>query len=234
MTTDFRRSALFGLVLVCVAALLAAPSAAQAPKSTPESTPDAVAIDAVERSLRAGETALLGFPTDPKAALAHFRKAASAPDVSPSRALAQWYLGMMLREGLGSPRDPFGAYGWVSQAADSGLGLAMLSRAAMLATGEGVAEDDQAARTWYARAAESGGVGAVPALRALGAMLLAGEGGESDLVRGYAYVAIAAEAGDAMAVRLARTVEVTIPEPARMQAAVVIEAWIAEHGAPRS
>ena len=89
---------------------------------------------------------------------------------------AQWRLAMMHLNGIGTPADPEEAYRWVVRASDAGDVGAMISRGVMLAIGQGVAEDDAAARLWYQRAAESRDVNFPHALRALGGMLVLGQG----------------------------------------------------------
>ena len=105
----------------------------------------------------------------------------------------------------------------------------MISRAVMLATAEGVDEDDAAARSWYRRASESGQDGFAHALRGLGSMLVTGEGGPPDLARGIAYLRIAAAAGDQPAWTLLEQWDDRVTPDVHAEAARLSEAWIAEH-----
>lgn len=101
----------------------------------------------------------------------------------------------------------------------------MISRAVMLATGEGVPRDPAAARGWYARAALAPGGNYPHALRGLGGMLAMGEGGPADPDRATAYLAIAKAGRDEHADRLIQSVRPRLAgaDPAKVQA--IIRAW---------
>jgi TPR repeat protein len=142
---------------------------------------------------------------------------------------AQWRLAMMHLQGVGTPKDSGTAYRILERASENGGINAMISRAVMLATGQGVAEDDAAARDWYRRAAESGEVGFAHGLRALGAMLVVGEGGPVDLPRGIAYLRIAKAAGDDMAGRLLDTWSGRVTDEVHRKAVEISNAWMARH-----
>ncbi len=168
-----------------------------------------------------------GYPRDPSRAFEHVRTAAAL--ASPIADYAQWRLAMMHLEGVGTARDPVEAYRLLVIASDAGGVHAMISRAVMLATGEGVAEDDAAARSLYRRAAESGEVRFAHALRGLGAMLVTGEGGSAALPRGIAYLRIAPAGGDADARTLLERWDDRITPEVHAEAVRISEAWIAEH-----
>lgn len=180
-------------------------------------------LSIAERYLRGAE----GYPLDRARALHHVRTAAESS--SPVAHYAQWRLGMMYLQGVGTPADPVEAYRWVVRASEGGDVSAMISRGVMLATGEGVAEDDAAARIWYQRAAESGDVNFRHAMRGLGAMLVTGEGGPADLPRGIAYLRIAQAASDANASQLLETWRDRITPEVDRQAVEIANRWMAEH-----
>lgn len=183
-------------------------------------------LSIAERYLRGGE----GYPLDRARALQLVRTAAEAP--SAMAGYAQWRLGMMYLQGVGTSADPAEAYRWVVRASDGGDVHAMISRGVMLATGEGVAEDDAAARIWYQRAAESGDVNFAHGMRGLGAMLVSGEGGPVDLPRGIAYLKIARAANDANAARLLETWRDRITPEIDRQSLEIANRWMAEHLPP--
>jgi TPR repeat protein len=172
-----------------------------------------------------------GFPRDPARGYRHAVLAAESNLNMRSAAWAQWRVGMMNLNGVGVPADASAAYAWVARAADNGAVQGMLSRAVMLATGQGVAPDPASAREWYRRAAESGELGSAHGLRGLGGMLVAGEGGPIDLARGYAYLVLAQEGGDQMAAHLVAAIENTLDDRTRAAAQMIITTWRIEHTA---
>jgi uncharacterized protein len=180
-------------------------------------------LSIAERYLRGAE----GYPLDPVRAFQHVRAAAESP-VS-GAGFAQWRLAMMHLNGQGTPVDRAEAYRWVVRASDGGDVHAMISRGVMLATGEGVAEDDAAARIWYRRAAESRDVNFAHGMRGLGAMLVTGEGGPVDLPRGIAYLRIARAANDVNASQLLKTFQDRITPEVEQQATEIANRWIADH-----
>lgn len=165
-----------------------------------------------------------GIAQDEARALAHMRAAAET-----GHAFAQWRYAMMIREGIGSVSDPEEAYRWVVMASDQDDTHAMVSRGVMLATGEGVVEDDVAAREWYGRAAESGEVAFEDGLRGLGFMLFTGEGGPADRPRGFAYLMVAAAAGSEDAETLMQRFELQLSDEEREQASRLASEWADEH-----
>ncbi len=105
----------------------------------------------------------------------------------------------------------------------------MISRAVMLATGDGVAKDAAAARHWYQRASESGEHGFEHALRALGGMLAIGEGGSVDLPRAIAYLRIARAANDELAPRLLASLDAQVTPDIDAEAQRIAEEWMRRH-----
>lgn len=176
---------------------------------------------------------LNGFPRDPQRALQYAIAAAEGTAHPRSAAYAQWRVGMMFLNGDGTTPDPVRAYEWVARASNNGAVQGMLSRAVMLARGEGVAQDASAARQWYLQAAETGELGSAHALRSLGAMLIVGEGGPVDIARGYAFLLLAQEGGDEFATELIRRFDSRIDQRARADAPAIMTAWRLSHGNPR-
>jgi TPR repeat protein len=138
-----------------------------------------------------------GFERDLRRAFQHMQAAAAVE--KPKNGWVLWRLGMVHLQGSGTPRNSQEAYRWVVRAADKGSIDGMISRAVMLATGDGVAENKAEARSWYERAARSGEKGWAHALRSLGGMHVIGEGGPVDLPRGFGYLLVAHTAGDELA-----------------------------------
>lgn len=180
-------------------------------------------LSLAERYLAGAE----GYPRDPRRAFEHVRAASETPGAADHYAL--WRLAMMHLQGIGTPVDVAEAWRLVVRASDGGSVSAMVSRAVMLATGEGVAEDDAAARLWYQRAAESGDVQFHHGLRGLGAMLLAGEGGPVDVPRGIAYLMIAAAADNQEASALLEPWRERATAEQGREAIRISDQWMAEH-----
>lgn len=168
-----------------------------------------------------------GYPRDPVRAFEHTRIVASS--TTPSAAYAQWRLGVMHLQGVGTRADPAEAHRWIRRAAEAGEANAMASMGVLLATGQGVAEDDVAARSWYRRAAESARDGFQDGLRGLGWMLVTGEGGPEDLPTGVAYLMLAEAAGAERAGELLVRIADHITPEIREQARAIGDRWIADH-----
>lgn len=138
---------------------------------------------------------------------------------------AAWRFAMIWLE---DQRNPVIAYDYVVQAADQGYLNAQISHAVMLATGQGVAQDLDAARAAYLDAARRGSAHGV---RGLGVMMLAGEGGPVQAATGYALLELAAEAGDAGAASLLETRPETFAvRPGEADIAAARQTWLTEHG----
>ncbi len=137
---------------------------------------------------------------DAFAMLESLKREAADPTTAPA-ALGdiQWQIGMRYLRGDGTRANARTAYRWIAKGAANGSSNAMISRAVMLATGDGVREDDVAARASYteAIALRDGNLG--HALRGLGGMLYFGEGGPVDRLEGCAYLTTAFQFGDEMA-----------------------------------
>ncbi len=157
---------------------------------------------------------------DGERAMTLMRRAAEAGGAS-----AAWRFAMMWLEGGG---DAVTAFGYVDRAAAQGHLSAQISRAVMLATGQGVDQDLEAARAAYRVAARRGSAHAV---RSLGAMYAAGEGGPVDAATGYALLELAAAGGDPGAASLLDTPPGAFARrPAEADINAAARTWLAEHG----
>lgn len=179
-----------------------------------------------------------GYKRDPSKAFQHLRMIAetrpnaSLPSYANAKkqsALAKWQLGMRLLNGDGAAVNEREAYRWVASAADEGNISGMISRAVMLAMGQGVTEDDVAARSWYQKALGVNAPGRAHAMRGLGGMLATGEGGPADPVTAYAYLTLAAEGGDALASRMIGLLGDVFTPEVQQSATPVIERWKADN-----
>lgn len=164
-----------------------------------------------------------GYPRDARRAFSFMRAAAASPQSRDG--FPQWQLGMMHLNGIGTPRNQQEAYRWVAQAAERGSVDGMISRAVMLATGEGVAADPAAARGWYERAARSRRGNWTHALRGLGGMLVVGQGGPADLPRGFGYLLAAYANGDRAAGEIIQRLRPQITPEIERQALAVATEW---------
>jgi TPR repeat protein len=168
-----------------------------------------------------------GYPVDMPRAFGHMRVVAESS--TPSAAMAQYRLGQMHLQGLGTPANKEEGYRWIARAAEAGDVDAMATRAVLLTTGDGVAEDGVAARDWARRAAESGRQGYESGLRVLGWLLVGGKGGPVDLPTGLAYLTLAAAAGETQAQELIDELRSRITPEIESQARAIGERWTAEH-----
>lgn len=141
----------------------------------------------------------------------------------------EWRIGMMHREGTGTDKNLEVAYQWVSQSAESGSINGMLSRAVMLATGEGVVEDDVAARVWYERAVYSKQEGLAHGLRGLGAMLWYGEGGATDQAQGCMMLNLAYRMGDKNAEAILAPIAAKLSDGQKKECNDDAQKWIDEN-----
>lgn len=192
-------------VVGALVALGASPAGAQKPEAAAPPRPNASA----------------GAPAsgEDRAALDRYRAEAAA------NPRAGWMAAMLILRGVDPNAGPADAYRLVRAAAEAGDVNAQVSTGVMLATGQGVRENDAEARTWYARAAQQG---SAHALRAVAGMMLIGEGGPADVVRGVGLMRAAAAAGDRPAQQILSSVP---PLPAEQSAAAdeVARAWLRIH-----
>lgn len=93
-----------------------------------------------------------------------------APQGNPE---AQYYLGYMMQNGLGTSKDPFGAVSWFRKAAGQDHLPSMTLLGQAYSTGRGVTRNDKEAVKWYTRAAQ---MGDAAAQNALGTMVRDGRG----------------------------------------------------------
>jgi TPR repeat protein len=122
----------------CVCGLLLAAGTAFAAETAPAAPADLRAR--AKLALRAG-------PESWPQALALFDSAQRQGD-----AASAYYLGLMLKNGQGAPRDSAAAARHLAYAAEHKVAAAMFVLANMLAEGEGVRRDMTAARSWIDRA----------------------------------------------------------------------------------
>lgn len=176
---------------------------------------------------------LNGAPRDPERGFRHAVAAAEGAGNTRLIAWAQWRVGMLTLDGVGTTPDPVRAHEWVVRSADNGSVPGMTSRAAMLAMGQGTAIDAASARRWYLRAAETAEPGSAEAICSLGRMLIVGEGGSVDPARGFAFLLLALEAGEERASGFITSLQDRVDNRARVAAAGIITVWRIEHGAPR-
>lgn len=142
------------------------------------------------------------------------------------RGYVEWRIGMMYLDGIGTTKDSVEAYRWVARGADNGSATAMISRAVMLATGDGVAEDDAAAREWYRKSAALEGEDMFHAMRGLGGMLWYGEGGPVDRAEGCKLLNIAYAGGDEAAEQILGNISGTMTQAEKDSCAAATKEWI--------
>jgi TPR repeat protein len=110
---------------------------------------------------------------DPTEVMRWFVKAASSGDL-----VAAFNIGICLANGVGVERDDRRAAAWIGRAA-ADVREAQYVYGRMLAEGKGVAQDPEAARDYFAKAAQRG---LVDAEVALAEMMLNGRGGPKDVM----------------------------------------------------
>lgn len=138
-------------------------------------------------------------------------------------ASAAWRAAMLMLEA----GDLETAYNFVAWSSEQGYLNAQISRAVMLASGQGVEVDAAAAREWYMTAIRQG---SAHALRAMGAMLVTGEGGPADVAAGYALLDVAAAAGDPVASQLIEDLpDEGYRRPRNRTVEAAGEAWFSEN-----
>ncbi|EGV33747.1 serine/threonine protein kinase [Thiorhodococcus drewsii AZ1] len=128
---------------------------------------------------------------DNRKALRLFNKAAIN-----GHAMAQYNLGVMYANGLGTTKDDRQAVEWYRKAAEQGNADAQNNLGVMYANGLGITKDDQQAVEWYRKAAEQG---SADAQNNLGVMHSEGRGIELDQHQASHWFRKAAEQGHAAA-----------------------------------
>lgn len=104
---------------------------------------------------------------------------------------AQYYLGVMQEQGLGTTKNVQGAMRWYLRAAESGSPQAQLALGKMFSSGADLPKNYAEAATWFRRSAEQG-LG--EAQLRLGLMYSKGMGKPQDLPCALAWVELAADA----------------------------------------
>lgn len=162
---------------------------------------------------------------DHQRAFQYTLSAAEESNESEPDSYAQWKVGMLYLDGTGVEQNSEEAFKWVVRGSDNGSTSAMISRAVMLATGDGTTENDEEARLWYEKVALSGEVNFAHGLRGLGFMMFFGEGGPEDPVTGYGYLLVAKAAGDENAAKLIDQVEGQLSDAQIASAFEVANNW---------
>lgn len=119
-------------------------------------------------------------------------------------AVAQFYLGKIYMQGLGSKPDYNKALLWTRKAAQQKNSDAEHFLGFMHFYGMGVTQSYKEAMSWYRKAADAGNV---KAQSSLGMMFVNAEGTSQDLVQAYKWLKLAEKAGDADAGSKLRAVE---------------------------
>ncbi len=112
------------------------------------------------------------------------------------KALAQFSLGGLCKNGVCVKQDDAAAVEWFRKAAEQGLAVAQNNLGCMYANGQGVEQNDAAAVEWYRKAAERGDA---TAQNNLGVMYANGRGVEKDEKQAVEWYRKAAEQGYAAA-----------------------------------
>lgn len=105
-------------------------------------------------------------------------------------------VGLLLRKGLGTKRDPARALWFYEEAGQKGFGLAQLNAAFMHLNGDGVPRNLEAAAFWFHAAALSGNP---IAQYNLAVMYERGSGVDKDIARALGWYALAARSGSELA-----------------------------------
>jgi TPR repeat protein len=132
-----------------------------------------------------------GASVDTSTQLAYYRDLAAKGDVAGQRKL-----GLMLRDGVGVPSDPVGAFVWLYKAAEAGDPEAEMAVAEAFRTGRGAKSNDRQAALWYGKAADDG---IAEAESLLGQMYFKGIGVDRDPVKGASLLKAAVAQGDVTA-----------------------------------
>lgn len=123
------------------------------------------------------------------------------PEAEAGDRQAQYYLGVMLRKGLGIDRDLSAAANWFTKAAKQGQREAINTLATLYRLGEGMPQDHQQALRWYQEAAK---FGFENAQYRIALMYHEGLGVPKDVAEAYKWAFISAAQGGQ-------------PEPARLR-----------------
>jgi TonB family protein len=107
-------------------------------------------------------------------------------------AKAQTYLGWMLANGSGVPKDEAEAASWYRRAAEQGNAEAQCNLASVLCEGRGVPKDDAQALSWFLKSGEQGHAFAQ---YSVGCFLCDGRGAEKNEAEGVAWFRKAAKQG---------------------------------------
>ncbi len=146
-----------------------------------------------------------------------------------SQGWIEWRIGMMHLNGTGTAINRGKAWHWVVRGSENGAEQAMISRAVMLATGEGTTEDDVAAREWYSKVAFGGQSNWSRGMRGLGWMLWNGEGGQVDRRKACTYLNLAYRAGDDKAENILDQISPQLSDEEKETCSSDAQTWIDEN-----
>ncbi len=108
-------------------------------------------------------------------------------------ASAQYNLGFLFANGLGTPRSTRAAIAWYTQAARQKHANACFNLSLLFQEGRGIPVDYLQAHNWYLKAAE---YGSDSALVNLGQLYFMGHGTKKDYIQAYIWYALAAARGN--------------------------------------
>lgn len=177
---------------------------------------DAGVTDAERDMGRALETGD-GIERNLDAALVWYARAALKSD-----GFSMWRLGMAHVRGQGRPLDIVLGVDFLKRAVDAGSVDAMTSLAALLAAGDGVAQDFGVARALYQRAARAG---QPQALRDLALLHLAGQGAPADAAQAWVNYQKAVALGLAPEPKLEAAIKAAMSPMQSAQADDELAAW---------
>lgn len=144
------------------------------------------------------------------------------PLANGGNAVAQYYLGKIYMQGLGTKPDPAKAISWTRKAANQKNADAEYFMGFLCYYGMGTPQSYTEAMSWYRRAADAGHV---KAQSALGMMFVNGESGSQDIVQAYKWLKLAELAGDADAGSKLRAVEEKMSAERLKEGGALVQNW---------
>lgn len=145
-----------------------------------------------------------------------------APLAENGNAVAQFYMGKIYMQGIGSRPDYNKALLWARKAAQQRNSDAEHFIGFMHYYGMGVSQSYKEAMSWYRKAADSGNV---KAQSSLGMMFVNAEGTPQDLVQAYKWLKLAEKAGDADAGSKLRAVEEKMTAQQIKEGDALVQKW---------
>lgn len=144
------------------------------------------------------------------------------PLANNGNAVAQFYLGKIYMQGLGTKPDPAKAIMWTRKAANQKNAEAEHFLGFLYYYGLGTPQSYTDAMSWYRQAADAGHV---KAQSSLGMMIVNGEGVSQDPVQAYKWLKLAELAGDADAGSKLRAVEEKMTEQQIKEGQALVQKW---------